>query len=72
MRSSILKMFAQHMDKVSEAVMADNWQQAEQYQMEISRLEQEADTLKRDIRLHLPKGLFLPVARSDIINRAIF
>lgn len=66
------------MDKVSECVnkllpffeaaMGDNWQQAEQYQGEISRLEQEADTLKRDIRLHLPKGLFLPVARSDLLE----
>jgi len=67
-----------HMEKVHDcvskllpffdAVFAGNWQQAEQYQGEISKLEQDADTLKRNIRLHLPKGLFLPVSRGDLLE----
>jgi len=67
-----------HMEKVYEcvskllaffdAVLSQNWEQAEQVQQNISNLEQEADTLKRDIRLNLPKGLFLPVSRSDLLE----
>jgi predicted phosphate transport protein (TIGR00153 family) len=31
-------------------------------------LENEADDMKRDLRIHLPKGLFMPVARSDLLE----
>lgn len=67
-----------HMAKVNEcteklldffaAVFAADWDKAEQYQEQISGLEQAADTLKRDIRLHMPKGIFLPVSRSDLLE----
>ena len=29
--------------------------------------ENEADELKKQLRLHLPKGLFMPVARADLL-----
>ncbi|MDO2167407.1 DUF47 family protein, partial [Escherichia coli] len=32
------------------------------------RLEQEADRLKKNVRMHLPKSLFLPVPRSDLLE----
>ena len=51
-----------------EAVLADDWEKATKYQAEIVTLEQEADAMKQDIRLHLPKGLFLPVSRSDLLE----
>ncbi len=50
------------------AVLAQQWADAEKTQQEIVRLENEADDLKRDLRLHLPKGLFLPVSRSDLLD----
>ncbi|MEN8133437.1 MAG: DUF47 family protein, partial [Pseudomonadota bacterium] len=35
---------------------------------EIERLEHEADDLKKEIRLHLPKSLFMPVPREDLLE----
>lgn len=35
---------------------------------QISHLEKEADVLKREIRLKLPRGLFMPVDRSDMLE----
>src|SRR6185312_16759641 len=51
-----------------EAVLAQKWSEVELIQRDIGRLEHEADDLKRDLRLHLPKGLFLPVSRSDLLE----
>ncbi|HEY1029150.1 MAG TPA: TIGR00153 family protein [Pseudomonas sp.] len=51
-----------------EAVMAEDWVRVEQVQQEMSRLEHEADKLKKNVRLHLPKSLFLPVPRSDLLE----
>lgn len=51
-----------------EAVMVEDWAKVEQVQQEMSRLEQEADKLKKSVRLHLPKSLFLPVPRSDLLE----
>lgn len=51
-----------------EAVKANDWQLAEKRQREIAKLENDADTLKSDLRTHLPKSLFLPVARTDLLE----
>ncbi len=51
-----------------EAALAQKWSEVELIQRDIGRLEHEADDLKRDLRLHLPKGLFLPVSRSDLLQ----
>lgn len=51
-----------------EAVMAEDWARVEQVQQEMARLEHEADKLKKSVRLHLPKSLFLPVPRSDLLE----
>lgn len=51
-----------------EAVLAGNWVKAEIIRVKIVAMEQEADRMKRDLRLHLPTGLFLPVARSDLLE----
>ncbi|HUH38842.1 MAG TPA: TIGR00153 family protein [Spongiibacteraceae bacterium] len=50
------------------ATLAEDWEQAAAIQQEIARLEGEADDLKRDLRMHLPKSLFLPVPRSDLLD----
>ena len=51
-----------------EAVMAEDWERVEQVQQEMVRLEREADKLKKSVRMHLPKSLFLPVPRSDLLE----
>lgn len=51
-----------------EASMAGDWALAEQIQQQMASLEQEADKLKKDVRLNLPKSLFLPVPRSDLLE----
>lgn len=51
-----------------EAVMADDWVQAKKCQEDVVELERKADDLKKDLRLHLPKNLFLPVPRSDLLE----
>lgn len=50
------------------ATLANDWESAHQIQLKIDQAESEADRLKRDLRLHLPKGLFLPVPRTDILE----
>lgn len=51
-----------------EAVQAGDWKLAAEHQHTIAELEHKADNIKRDLRLHLPKGLFLPVPRTDILE----
>lgn len=75
---SPIRPLERHMDKANQcavllkpffkAVIEQDWQQAETVQKEIIEREHEADELKNDLRLHLPKGLFLPVSRSDLLE----
>ena len=51
-----------------EAVMADDWKEAEKIQHRIAALEGEADAMKKDVRQNLPKSIFLPVARTDLLE----
>lgn len=51
-----------------EAVLAEDWTTAKQIQKHICKLEREADKLKKNVRLNLPKSLFLPVPRTDILD----
>lgn len=50
------------------AVFGQDWPLAEQEHQRIMALEKDADNLKKDIRLHLPKSLFLPVPRNDLLE----
>ena len=51
-----------------EAVIANDWETAKSIRGEIERLEHEADDLKKEIRLGLPKSLFMPVPREDLLE----
>lgn len=51
-----------------EAVMAEDWDKATEIRKTIAALEHEADNLKKEIRLHLPKSLFMPVPREDLLE----
>ena len=50
------------------AVLKQNWEKAGQIRDEIDAMEHEADDLKKEIRKHLPKSLFMPVPREDLLN----
>ena len=50
------------------AVFDGDWEKAEELQQRISKIENDADTIKRSIRLSLPKSLFLPVPRTDLLE----
>lgn len=50
-----------------EAFLAGDRDRTQDIYEQICRLEQEADTIKNEIRDHLPKSLFLPVNRADVL-----
>ncbi|GAA0204699.1 TIGR00153 family protein [Kangiella japonica] len=76
--SSPIRPMQDHMSKVHqaakqlvpffEAALAKDWQEAEKIKDEIRQLENDADDLKHGLRMQLPKGLFLPVARTDLLS----
>lgn len=51
-----------------EAVIAQNYARVNEIQEEIARLENEADDQKHELRLHLPRSLFLPMERRDLLE----
>lgn len=51
-----------------EAVTANDWVKAGEIQQRIVQFENEADEIKKQLRLHLPKSLFLPVPRTDLLE----
>jgi hypothetical protein len=75
---SPIRPIEQHMRKVHlcakqlypffEAVLANDWEGARVLHKKIVTIEREADIIKRDLRLHLPTGLFLPVSRTDLLE----
>ena len=50
------------------AVIKENHNTAKDVYKEIGKLENKADVLKKKLRLHLPKSLFMPVARRDLLE----
>ena len=50
------------------ALMQRDLAEAEKIQKRISASENRADDIKRDLRLHLPNSLFMPVSRSDLLE----
>lgn len=75
---SPLKPLEEHINQVHEAVelllpffdavFAEDWQEAAKIRAKISHAEKQADVLKREIRMNLPRGLFLPVERTDLLE----
>ncbi|MDH2998633.1 phosphate transport regulator [Pasteurellaceae bacterium LFhippo2] len=75
---SPLKPLQKHSQKVTEccgllvpffdATFKGDWQEAEKIRRQIIDLENRADDLKREIRLKSPRGLFMPVERTDLLE----
>ena len=75
---SPIKPIQLHMDKVAvcselllpffEASSKNDWVEAEKVRKQISQYEKQADELKRELRLTLPKGLFMPIDRADLLE----
>ena len=75
---SPLKPLQKHSKKVTECcdllipffqhTYLKQWDEAEKVRLDISQGEREADGLKREIRLKLPRGLFLPIDRTDLLE----
>ena len=51
-----------------DAALKDDHTKAKEVYKEIGKLENKADALKKKLRLHMPKGLFMPVARRDLLE----
>ena len=76
--SSPVKPLQQHMYKVYEctkqlipffeAVAKEDYEEVERLQKLIGDLEHDADVLKKELQLHLPKSLFMPVDRRDLLT----
>lgn len=76
--SSPVKPLQEHMTKVVDcvelvspffhAVIGEDFDEVARLQGEIGRLENEADDLKKSLRLHLPNSLFMPVDRRDLLE----
>ncbi len=51
-----------------EAVLAGDWDAAARQQKRVVELEEAADTLKRDLRMHLPSGWLMAMSRRDLLE----
>jgi uncharacterized protein len=51
-----------------DAVIGDDWTRASAIQQQVVKYENDADEIKKQLRLHLPKSLFLPVPRTDLLE----
>jgi len=50
------------------AVLKEDHAKVKDVYKQISKLENRADALKKKLRLQMPKGLFMPVARRDLLE----
>ena len=50
------------------ACTEQDWEKAGKVREKISQYEKDADALKRQLRLELPSGLFMPVDRADLLE----
>lgn len=59
---------AAHIEELLTFAGQGAWSEVERIQGKIVELEAKADEHKRNIRMRLPRGFFLPVARADLLD----
>ncbi len=59
---------AKQLEPFFKATYAADWEKALTIQQKIIELEHKADEIKKSVRLSLPKSLFLPVPRTDLLE----
>lgn len=59
---------AEHLPELIQATADEDWARAKEIHKAINTAESDADKMKRDVQRHLPKSLFLPVPRSDLLQ----
>ena len=57
-----------HVPKLFEALCDDDQEKVVEIKERIFELENEADGIKNELRAHLPKSLFMPVDRRDLLE----
>jgi uncharacterized protein len=62
---------AEHLVPFVKAILDGDQAGIDENRAAIARLENEADDLKKQIRLHLPSTLFMPVPRADLLDLLI-
>ncbi|NOZ10818.1 MAG: TIGR00153 family protein [Gammaproteobacteria bacterium] len=75
---SPIRPLQEHMSKVFgcvsqlkpllQAMVDDDQDEVRRIQRIISQLENDADSMKKELRNHLPKGLFMPIDRRDLLE----
>ena len=66
--AEIVHKCARQLENFFAAAVDSDWETAAKVRAEISRLENEADEMKNQIRQNLPKSLFMPVPRQDLLE----
>jgi len=56
------------LEALFEAAIEKDFDSVAAVQKRISDLEHDADDIKKELRIHLPKGMFMPVSRGDVLN----
>ncbi|AJD46868.1 hypothetical protein S7S_02230 [Isoalcanivorax pacificus W11-5] len=56
------------LDAFFQAAIDNDWERGNALQQQITRLENEADEMKKQFRLNLPNSLFLPMPRTDLLE----
>jgi len=55
------------LDKMLKLYIDGNFPEAASVSVEISRLEHEADVIKRNLRASLPRKIFMPISKEDLL-----
>ncbi len=64
----VVVLCANQVPSLFEALCADDREKLASIRDEIDRLESEADDIKNQLRSHLPRSMFLPVDRGDLLE----
>ena len=64
----IVNQCVQQLSPFFKAILKEDHAGAKEVYREIGKLENRADVLKKKLRLQMPKGLFMPVERRDLLE----